>query len=151
MTYDTWRLWAAVPMALATALLVWAFRASHVSDDCLDLGSTASFPDNSVSFVPCVPAFVVHGIDTDFAVYLADQRNGKELHWDERRHVFSSEDGRKTYNVQGEPLAEAPGRALVRCQIRIDSGRLLLISSRDLLRTQTGAICSPGGGLGRGA
>jgi hypothetical protein len=126
MTSGTWRLWAAIAVGLAGGLIIWVVRVDVASDDCLDLGSTESFPPNSVSFVPCVPAFVVHGIGSDFAVYPVHQRDDEAVHWDERRHLFHSKEGKKTYNLKGEPLSGVRSRALVRCRIRIENGRLRL-------------------------
>lgn len=109
---------------------MWAGRAVSVSDDCRDLGAVKSFPDNSVAFLTCVPAFVVHGVGSDFSVYLAvaPQDSREPLRWDNRRHVFFSAVHGESFNLMGEPVAAAGDRGLLRCPIEIVGGRLLLLA-----------------------
>ena len=116
--------------AVGVGVTIWAGRAATTREDCRDLGPVALYPDNSVASWPCIPAFVVHGVGTDFAVYLAvDPLTGGALRWDGRRHLFSSPAGRRTYDPAGRPIGAPGGRPLIRCPVRIVAGHLVVLAA----------------------
>jgi Rieske Fe-S protein len=112
--------------AIAVALVVWLIRSQ--SDSCRELGQVDSFPPNSVSFEPCIPAFVVHGLGRDFTVFLAETPHlrGEPLRWNAKERLFVSPFHGEKFNLLGEPVAGPARRPLWRCPITVDSDQLLV-------------------------
>jgi Rieske Fe-S protein len=111
-------------MALAAAIVVWVLRSDQ--EDCRDLGPVATFPQNSVTLVKCVPSFVVRGRGDDFAVYLAKAPHlaGEELKWNSRRRFFFSPAHGERFALNGEILRGPAKGPLWRCPTMIESDRL---------------------------
>ncbi len=125
-------------MTLVVASLTWLARTSADGRDCRDLGPVGSFPENSVARWSCIPAFVVHGVGRDFAVYVAiDPTGGGPLRWDRRRHVFVAPTSGLTFGIAGQALGRPGGPGLLRCPWRIAAGHLVVAApSSDPIEVQ---------------
>lgn len=112
--------------AAGIAAITWLVRSEPES--CSELGDLDSYPPNSVTFEPCIPAFVVHGLEGDFTVFLAETPHfpGEPLRWDARERLFFSPFHGEKFNLAGEPVAGPANRPLWRCPIAIDGDELLV-------------------------
>ena len=130
-----------VVVSAGAAVGIWAIRAHD--RHCEVIGAVQQFPDNSVSFVKCVPAFVVHGVGADFAVYVARSPHlaNEPLQWDATRRVFVSPLHGETYDVRGRHLSGPGGPALWRCPSDIRSGLLTIEAPPNALGEPLPEIC----------
>lgn len=124
-------------VAIATTYGVTLIR--EQTRDCRQLGKAVDFPRDSVAYEPCVPAYVVRGLDGAVTVFLAESPHmrGEPLTWSDARGVFYSPEHGETYDLQGDPLpVDIQGsrisiggtRGLWRCPIRIVQGEIVIQS-----------------------
>jgi Rieske Fe-S protein len=131
----------AVGLTVAVATGTWWLRAHR--HQCGDLGPMSGYPENSVAYVKCVPAFVVRGIDDDFAVYVAKVPHmpNEPLEWDNARRLFVSPFHGETFTLQGQPVSGPARRALWRCPIEIDPRNHLVIRAPTPEPENLGSFC----------
>lgn len=134
-----------VILCAGTAVGIWAIRAHD--RHCEVIGAVQTFPENSVSFVKCIPAFVVHGVGADFAVYVARSPHlaNEPLQWDATRRVFFSPLHGETYDVRGRHLSGPGGPALWRCHSKIRSGLLTIEAPPNASSESLAEICETRG------
>ncbi len=102
-------------------------RAHFQTADCRNLGDAHRFQVNSVSFIPCLRAYLVHGTGQDFALYLAESPHlpGEPLRYDQTRHRFFGLHG-ETFDLRGHLLKGPAAGPLIACPLRIEDGALLI-------------------------
>ena len=113
---------AALGAVAAAAVLTWVLRGSA---PCQDLGRLKSFRPDTVSFVSCVPAFVVTaGPEPVVFLALTPHLAGEPLRWDERRRVFYSPFHGEQFDSSGHLLSGPARRDLWRCPVAVRNGEL---------------------------
>jgi len=117
---------AALGVVGITALLTWTVTRN--AKPCQDLGDVKSFRGDTVSFVSCVPAFVVRTAPEP-VVFLARTPHlaGEPLRWDAQRRVFFSPLHGERFDVSGHLLSGPALRDLWRCPVAVRDGELWIV------------------------
>lgn len=116
--------WLMLYIAIASSMSVLISRGLRHS--CLDLGLMTRFPFGTVSYVPCVPAFVVNH-SGNLVVFPGLDPDNKPLSWDSIRRLFHSPSWNEVFDPQGRRI-RGVGGDLVPCVTNVEEGRLKLVS-----------------------
>jgi hypothetical protein len=124
--------WVIVGVAAVAFGSVVAIRTMQADRQCARLGAIEMFPANSVSYVKCVPAYVVSDSNHDIVVYYGLVRLGggwESLRWDGQEQLFVAVTSDRKFVVNGtEYTPEQPdspvGRVLTTCPWRVTDGNL---------------------------
>jgi Rieske Fe-S protein len=121
--------------------LTWVLRGKPL---CQNLGHVKSFPPDTVSFVSCVPAFVVVTASEEPIVFLARTPHlaGESLRWDARNRVFYSPLHGERFDVLGRLLSGPALRDLWRCPVTINSEELWIVVSEGTSSEDVKKACS---------
>jgi hypothetical protein len=144
--------WGLVAVAFAAAVIafvvVTAIRFGHASRACGNLGPLDAFPQNSVSYVRCVPAFVVSDSYRHIAVYygyLSSSGRNVPLAWDEREQLFTA--GGRSFVIDGREYIDGSAHGpsvLTRCPTKESDGRLFIVSPEGTSPSAAATACRSG-------
>lgn len=95
------------------------------SGNCAELGPLESFARDTVSFAPCVPAFVVNR-NGRLTVYLAlaPHLANEPIEWDEDRRVFYARLHGEEFDAEGRRIGGPGLSRLFECPTEVRDGTL---------------------------
>lgn len=123
----------AVAAFAAAAIIVWWWMSARTS--CADIAAVEHLEPDTVSMVPCVPAFLVVDRLGNLSVFLAASPHliNETLEWDPRERLFVSPAHGETFDVNGKRLAGPASRDMFRCESAIRNG-WVVVTVEDLPR-----------------